>query len=378
MPWDLQRLSVAPKAHPAEGYADPDAHAVFLEGLAYHGKPTRFFAWYAVPKAADGRKVPGIVLVHGGGGTAHLRWVKQWYARGYAAIAIDTSATMPPLTEGENLPNPDGGPKGSDHCFNQLDEPIEDQWAYHATANIILAHSFLRSLPNVDADRIGITGISWGGYLTSIAVGVDPRFKFAVPVYGCGFLADDSAWDQRFTDMGEERKVIWKKYWDPARYLPNAKMPILWINGDMDGAFSLKITRMSSLLPKGKRYLSIQPAMAHSHVSGEAPPEIPVFAEQVLHQRKPLVHADSTGQISGKVWASFEGVGEAKEVRCGFTTDSGRWMGRKWTTIEAAWDASKDEATCTLPAGATAFYFVLTDDRGLMASSEPTEVNAAK
>jgi cephalosporin-C deacetylase-like acetyl esterase len=373
IPWDLAKLLIAPKCVPADGYSDPVAHAVFIDGLPYQGRPTRFFAWYAVPNAKDGKRVPGMVLVHGGGGTAHLRWVKQWYDRGFAAIAIDTSATMPALTPGEPLPNPQGGPKGSDHCFTQLDDPIEDQWAYHATANIVLSHSFLLALPGVESERTGLTGISWGGYLTCIAAGVDDRFKFAVPVYGCGYLAVDSAWQQRFDDMGAERRARWEKYWDPARYLPNAKMPMLWINGDMDGAFSLKIFTMSSQLPQGERYLSIQPAMAHSHESGEAPREIAAFARQVFFKDAPLAQCTQQGRDGDKAWVKFENAGKPRAVRLGFTRDIGRWMGRKWMTADATWDDKSQRASCALPEGTTAYYFVITDERGLQASSELCE-----
>ena len=52
----------------------------------------------------------------------------------------------------------------------------------------------LAAHPAVDAGRIGLTGISWGGYMTCVVAGVDPRYRFAVPVYGCGFLALNSAW----------------------------------------------------------------------------------------------------------------------------------------------------------------------------------------
>lgn len=30
--------------------------------------------------------------------------------------------------------------------------------------------------------------------MTCVVAGCDPRYKFAVPVYGCGFLGDNSAW----------------------------------------------------------------------------------------------------------------------------------------------------------------------------------------
>lgn len=373
-PWQVDLLQHTPLAYPVEGYVATDAKAVLLEGPPYKGRPTRFFAWYGIPQTKAGQKVPGIVLVHGGGGTADIAWVKQWNARGYAAIALDTSATMPPLGEGAPIPNPQGGPKGSDHCFLQLDDDLGDQWAYHGVADIVLAHSFLRSFENVDENRTGITGISWGGYLTSIAIGIDHRFKFAVPVYGCGFLAEDSAWAARFADMGEARLALWKQYWDPARYLSNATLPILWINGDMDGAFSLKITRMSSLAATAsQRYLSIQPSMPHGHSAGQAAREIPAFAEQVLNGGRPLAQVREQGWRGSYVWAKFVDVGLVKMARCGYTRDMGRWMDRKWTVVPATWNDGPGEATFSVPDDATASYFVLTDDRGLLASSLPME-----
>ena len=33
-------------------------------------------------------------------------------------------------------------------------------------------------------------GISWGGVITSTVIGIDDRFAFAIPTYGCGDLAE--------------------------------------------------------------------------------------------------------------------------------------------------------------------------------------------
>ena len=61
---------------------------------------------------------------------------------------------------------------------------------YHAVADTVLANSLLRSLPGVDADKVGIMGISWGGVITSTVIGIDDRFAFAIPTYGCGDLSE--------------------------------------------------------------------------------------------------------------------------------------------------------------------------------------------
>jgi cephalosporin-C deacetylase-like acetyl esterase len=156
-----------------------------------------------------------MVLVHGGGGTAFADWVKLWVARGYAAIAMDLCGCLPRKGKSGWERLPDGGPPGWGG-FDQIDQPAGDQWTYHAVADVLLAHSLLRSYPEIDPEKIGITGISWGGYLTCIAASIDARFKFAAPVYGCGFLGDDSTWLGTFEKMGKEKAAKWLGLWDPS------------------------------------------------------------------------------------------------------------------------------------------------------------------
>jgi len=60
------------------------------------------------------------------------------------------------------------------------------KWPYQAVAAVIRGHSLLASLPEVDSRSIAICGLSWGGYLTCITIGIDHRFKCAVSIYGCG------------------------------------------------------------------------------------------------------------------------------------------------------------------------------------------------
>src|SRR5262249_21875508 len=130
-----------------------------------------------------------------------------------------------------------GGPPGWGD-FEHTDEPITDQWSYHAVSDVIRAHSLLRAMPEVDPDRIGITGISWGGYLTCIVSGLDHRFKFAAPVYGCGFLGENSAWVPEFKRLGSKGDR-WLAMWDPSHYLKNTKIPMLWVTGTNDFAYPL-------------------------------------------------------------------------------------------------------------------------------------------
>src|ERR1700721_4166273 len=102
---------------------------------------------------------------------------------------------------------------------------------YLPFAALIFADSLLRSFPEVDPSRIGLTGISWGGYLTDIITSVDTRFKFGAPVYGCGFLGEDSYWVPELNKMKPGDATKWLALLDPSVYLAKAKMPLLWVGG---------------------------------------------------------------------------------------------------------------------------------------------------
>lgn len=279
-PWDAVLGKGAPAAHEAAGFSGK-AKAVFLDGEDWCGKPTRFFAWYGVPeRASETNKCPAVVLVHGGLGTAFDGWVRMWNERGYAAIAMDTCGSVPTRVSpgSEQWKRHDwSGPAGWGG-FGQVDESERDQWTYHAVSDVIRSHSFLRSLPEVDSARIGITGISWGGYLTCIAAGVDHRFAWAAPVYGCGFYVDGSAWAKKLSDMGA-RGEKWLRTWDAGVYLPAARCPFLFVSGKTDPFFNVQMLKKSSAVVKGPVFYDIRETMPHDQDTGAAPESIRSFAD---------------------------------------------------------------------------------------------------
>ena len=301
--WDMKELSKVPKSESAEPYiaaskkirwtegSNPSqrpqgVQAVWLHGPTYRGKATKIFAWMGVPKAANKQaKVPGMVLVHGGGGTAFAQWVAMWNRRGYAAIAIDTSGRAP-AQEAYNG-HPYAGPRYCGDFAGALKAP-RDQWTYHAVAAVILAHSYLRSLKGVDPKRTGLTGISWGGYLTCISAAIDTRFKLAIPVYGCGFLGENSSWVDRLNAVGPEKRKEWLRLWDPSHYIGKIKMPVLWVAFTNDTAYPMDSLQKSYRLLQSKLSLCVLTRFGHSHRCGWSRPEIAAFADSFFVQQKIL------------------------------------------------------------------------------------------
>jgi len=366
--WDLARLSAPPATEGLPG--EDDVQAIFYEGPSYRGRVTQVFAWLGIPDVPAGTKVPGMVLIHGGGGTAFAEWVRLWNAKGYAAIAMDTCGSVPGGKAGRRPRHAKGGPPGWGG-YGQIDWPREDQWAYHAIAAVILANSLLRAQPQVDQDRIGVTGISWGGYLCSMVAGVDSRFRFAAPVYGCGFTTEH-AFAKRVTGLGEERAARWMRWWDPSAYLADAKMPIFWVTGTNDFAYTFNALQKSYRLPKTPRTLCIRIRMPHSHHAGWAPKEIAAFADSVLKGSPPLIRITGQGEANGSAWATFESVSPVVKAELNVTSDTGPWQKRKWEALPAQLKAGKAHAD--LPVGTTVYYLNLTDDRGWLVSTEHMEI----
>ncbi len=363
----------APEARPAPGFRADGVEAVFYDGLPWKGKPTRVFAWIGVPEPVPGRKVPGIVLVHGGGGTAFDAWVRLWTGRGYAAIAMDTCGTVPRGSYAKWERHDAGGPPGND--FKTANEPIEDQWPYHAVADVLLGHSLLRSRPEVDPDRIGITGISWGGYLTCIASGLDDRFKFAAPVYGCGFLGDNSTWKLQIEELGP-RGGRWLALWDPSHYLPLGAMPKLWVTGTNDFAYPLDSLQKSYRAAGGRSTLCVRVRMPHGHGgAGENPEEIRTFADSIVNGGTPLAAVTDLARDGATARAGFRSDAPIVAAELLFTRSAGDWTGRRWETAPAQVDRAAGTASAELPGGTTVYYLNIRDDRGRVVSTEHVAID---
>jgi len=368
LPWDLGKLEKAPDF----GWLDKESgvRSLLYKGEPFKGADTSVFAYYASPDtlahtAGNGAKYPAVVLVHGGGGTAFKEWAQLWAERGYAAIAMDLAGNG---AEQQRLP--DGGPDQSDeYKFGQIDAPITDQWPYHAVANVILAHSLIRSFTEVDVNRTGVTGISWGGYLTCIVAGVDSRFKAAVPVYGCGFLQFHSAWLSRFAQFTPEQSSKWVELWDPSRYVGGATMPVFFINGTNDFAYWLESYAKTYGLVNGPRNFRITVNMPHSHPDGWAPKEIGLFMDQYLKDGEALAKIEKP-IIGGKeITAAFSSVSTPVLAGIHFTNDSADSPDRKWNSMEAKIKKGMIHAPL-VPDGTLICFVTLTDSRGAIVSSE--------
>ncbi len=371
-PWNVKELYQTPPMHETDCCAVAGMRSFFYEGIIFKAKPTKVFAYYKAPEGIPPEGGwPAVVCVHGGGGTAFPQWVQAWVDRGYAAIAMDLDGHLP---IGE-FPNREwheqaGPPRIT--TFGDIEIADREQWFYHAVADVIRANSLLRSFPEINPRKIGVHGISWGGVITAAVMGLDNRFAFAVPVYGCGFLYEStvSNFERYFKVMTPGQLTAYKTKWDPSLYIPYSTVPSLWYVGSNDGSFPLDIWQRSVSLAKSGPLLSIPVTSEHGHIWNQA--EIFAFADMVVKDGKKLIQIGNADvQKNTATVKIVSGTPLSKAVLC-YTTSSGAWQNRNWAQLPAT--LNKDRALAVLPADAKAFYFNITDVDNLRFSSAVTVV----
>ena len=350
--------SAAPRLHEAEGFkAEGAIRPIFYEALPYGGKTTRVFAWLGLPTGREG-KVPGVVLVHGGGGTAFKEWVSKWNEQGFAAISIavegQTDVNTNPQKGRQAWARHDHSGPARDGTFADTKLPLQEQWMYHALADTMLANSLLRSLPEVDPAKIGVMGISWGGVVTSTVIGLDGRFAFAIPTYGCGHLFDaENHWGRALHD-----NEGYKQVWDGMNYADRVKMPVLWLSWPQDAHFPLGCQAENYLKVPGPRMISLVTKMGHSHPAGWNPPDSYAFAKSVVETGRPWGESPSATLKDGTAVAVFHSTKPITRAVLVSTTDKGFTGTRQWveTPARAASGGGGTTASAPLPPGTTAWY----------------------
>jgi len=384
--WDLENLKKVPDAQWSENLPTDGeivVQKVWYAGEPFEGHKTRVFAFFARPKG-DG-PFPGIVLVHGGGGTAFRNWAETWAKRGYAAIAMDL-AGMEVQDDGSRKRLEDGGPDQSDDTkFRFFEEKdYREMWTFHAIADVVRAHSLLDSLPCVDPDRTAATGISWGGYLTSMLGGIDDRFQVIVPVYGCGNLEKNSVWTPRMEAIPWPGVMHWNEFFDPIRYCGSAKCRVFFVAGTDDFAYPLDIHWDTYSRVKNAD-VRLQVHMPHGHGAAGDPAEVAAYINSVLcggpelpclGRLKVERKEDGTIFVSAPIKTNPEA---AKNATLRYSTDlggyvNGKWVIREWKELPAEVDSGKKLVTASIPVEVAAknplrVYLEVQTAEGLMVSS---------
>lgn len=320
---------------------------VMVEEVQFHSemdgrKSVDIFGILAYPK--DAKALPAFIWNQGGLSQASDYFPILGAKRGYAALCIDfpikgyRSTGGYPINSGlSSAPDPKTAP------------------IYHGAVALLKAVSYLESRPEVDKDKIGMCGSSWGGFYTTLMVGIDPRLKVGSAMFGCGFLDVGNNWwgypgQPDFPSDAEVKQ--WMATLDPGPRLAHRSTPIGWFTGTADMFYWMPALMKSYETAAGPKHLSLYANWAHG-LPSVGDEQVFVFLDIYLKGAPAFfdVSPIKMEESSGKQVASWTFKGPRKPASAELILspgDEGNWLSRYWITLPARIDG--DTASVMLPA----------------------------
>lgn len=182
--------------------------------------------WILKPPAFDpSKKYPSILEIHGGPLVQYGHFfMHEFYYLAQVGYVV-------------YFCNPRGGQGyGEEHA-----KAIHHAWGTADYQDIMTWTDYVQSQPYIDPAKMGVTGGSYGGYMTNWIIGHSDRFKAAVTQRSVSNLismwgSSDFNWVFQMS-MGDKPpyetiETLWKC--SPVRYLGNAKTPTLVIHNQQD------------------------------------------------------------------------------------------------------------------------------------------------
>jgi len=224
------------------------------------GGAVRIAAYLAVPL----RREPAAAMVFGAGDMDRSSSLARRH--GIACLCFDRPGV------GQST-----GPEDLYENWIGFDDPRES-WMWDYVPAAMRAVTYLRELPEIDPDRIGLTGYSRGGTMAFIANGVDPRIRVAVPQASAGDIVralDLGGWaNYLHTDEAGKPRVPdsfydFARYYDPILYAGTQHGVVMPIIGAQDEFFPLATVKATTeAMGEGCR-LELIPNWDHRYFAGD-------------------------------------------------------------------------------------------------------------
>lgn len=217
---------LVPRDFPADALVVPKAVSFrAADGVTAYGQ---------LFQRAGASKQPGVIFVHGGPPRQMLLgWhYMDYYANGYAVNQYLASRGFTVLSVNYRLGI------GYGHAFHH-----PPQWGPTGASeyqDVVAGARFLQAAPGVDAQRIGIWGGSYGGYLTALALARDPDiFKAGVDLHGVHdwsrFIGEDFGKAEARYEKGDRDEAMKTAFESsPVADLSRWRAPVLLVHGDDD------------------------------------------------------------------------------------------------------------------------------------------------
>ncbi len=194
------------------------------------------------------------------------------------------------------------------------------------------AITYLSTIPQVDPDKIGIGGSSYGGFFSTLIAGADPRIKCGIAFFAGGNMALGTHIPQ-FTRLETMKDVeVWSKTIDPALRLKYRKVSFLWGVAANDNWFytnSMVKTYQDSI---GEKRIAIVPLWEHGFPEEVDEELFSWFDVYLKHTRKPYNDVSSLNILkkNNRIYAEWSFSGENKVKKAELVISYGKISPWRW------------------------------------------------
>ena len=197
------------------------------EALNFVNSEGREIAGWVIRPAGfePGKKYPAILDIHGGPktvyGSCYFHEMQLWASRGFAVLFC----------------NPTGGDGGGDEFAD-----IRGQYGRQDFADLMqFVDTALKRCDFIDAERLGVTGGSYGGFMTNWVIGHTDRFRCAASQRSISNWVSfrnsaDIGWYFAEDQVGGEPWTGLEKIWgqSPLAFADRVTTPTLFIHSEED------------------------------------------------------------------------------------------------------------------------------------------------
>jgi len=354
-------------------FAAAMAKTVVIEEIEYTveilaGKPVRIFGILAYPK--DGKNLPAIFWSQGGMYAAGPYWPRLWAAKGYFCLNV-------------TLPH---------DVYNSFarfttENPADGNLTRLAVAQM-RGITYLAQRREVDAQRIGIGGTSYGGLFATLIAGADPRVKAGLTFFTSGNHQLGTNYPQFNRLRTTDEVGIWMGTIDPAWRLKRRAVPMLWGVAANDHWMHLPAACRTFQDSIGEKRLAIAPNWYHAFPANIDQELLDWFDIYLAKTRKPYnlpsaIEVKTTAD--GKLAARWSWTGENPVRKAELIVAYGRtrpwhdgWLFRYHHAIAAKVEADSAAAEIPLPEEGLEcmVYGNVTDDNDMVVSTLPLALSA--
>ncbi|MCM8764461.1 MAG: hypothetical protein NC830_03755, partial [Candidatus Omnitrophica bacterium] len=248
------------------------------------------------------------------------------------------------------------------------------------------AITYLTGMPEVDPEKIGIGGSSYGGFFSTLIAGADPRIKCGMSFFAGGNMALGTHLPQ-FTKLQTTDDVeIWNKTIDPALRLRYRNVPFFWAAAANDNWFYLPSVIKTYQDSSGDKRIAIVPMWEHGFPEEIDEQLFSWFDIYLKQTRKPYNKVSKLviERKGNRLFARWNFSGENKVKKAELVVSYGKislwkwWIHRNYLTFTAK--INENVAIVEIPVVEPEIemlaYGNIVDENGFIISTVPVQIKA--